>query len=63
MLTATWAVRFSDKRDGSVFFEQPAFLDAMKRYAGFNRAPVPLQPAANGSLALPSFRRYRAVKF
>ncbi|MCX6898658.1 MAG: hypothetical protein NT105_08170 [Verrucomicrobia bacterium] len=51
MLTATWALRSGDKRDGSAFFEQPAFFEAMKRYMGFNRAHEALyagsQPCAN----------------
>lgn len=50
-LTATWALRSGDKRDGSAFFEQPAFHEAMKRYLGFNRAHEDLydgsQPCAN----------------
>lgn len=51
MLTATWALRSGDKRDGSAFFEQPAFYEAMKRYMGFNRSNESLyvgsQPCAN----------------
>jgi hypothetical protein len=37
VMTATWALRSGDKRDGSAFFEQPAFYDALKRYMGFAR--------------------------
>ena len=37
VLTATWSLRSGDKRDGSAFFEQPAFHQALKRYMGFSR--------------------------
>jgi hypothetical protein len=51
LLTASWALRSGDRRDGSAFFEQPAFYDAMKRYMGFNKANELLyansQPCAN----------------
>lgn len=38
VLTATWALRSGDRRDGSAFFEQPEFYEAMKRYMGFARS-------------------------
>ncbi|HWQ55447.1 MAG TPA: hypothetical protein VN442_17300 [Bryobacteraceae bacterium] len=51
VLTATWALRSGDKRDGSAFFEQPAFNDALKRYMGFEHAHEDLyvgsRPCAN----------------
>ncbi len=51
VLTATWALRSGDKRDGSAFFEQPAFNEAMRRYMGFSRDHQALylgsQPCAN----------------
>lgn len=51
ILTATWALRAGDKRDGSAFFEQPAFHEALKRYLGFSRTHESLyvgsQPCAN----------------
>lgn len=37
VLTATWALRSGNKRDGSAFFELPLFHEAMKRYMGFAR--------------------------
>ncbi|MCZ2077490.1 MAG: hypothetical protein LC130_21125 [Bryobacterales bacterium] len=37
VLTATWSLRSGDKRDGSAFFEQPAFHATLKRYMGFSR--------------------------
>jgi hypothetical protein len=49
--TATWALRSGDKRDGSAFFEEPAFYAAMKRYMHFARDHEHLhtsaQPCAN----------------
>jgi len=51
VVTATWALRSGERRDGSAFFEQPPFYEAMKRYMGFNRAHESLyansQPCAN----------------
>ena len=51
MLTATWALRSGDKRDGSAFFEQPEFHGAMKRYMRFSRDHEDLysgsEPCAN----------------
>lgn len=51
VLTATWALRSGDKRDGSAFFEQPPFHAALKRYMGFARDRESLfagsQPCAN----------------
>jgi hypothetical protein len=51
VLTATWSLRSGDKRDGSAFFEQPAFHAALKRYMGFGRDHEDLyagsQPCAN----------------
>ena len=37
VLTATWALRSGDKRDGSAFFEQPEFFNAMKLYMQFSK--------------------------
>lgn len=36
-LTATWSLRSGAQRDGSAFFEQPAFYAALQRYMGFAR--------------------------
>ncbi|MEK7404705.1 MAG: hypothetical protein AAB225_06315, partial [Acidobacteriota bacterium] len=51
VLTATWSLRSGQKRDGSAFFEQPAFHEALKRYMGFSRDHEDLyadsQPCAN----------------
>ncbi|HWQ52959.1 MAG TPA: hypothetical protein VN442_04690, partial [Bryobacteraceae bacterium] len=50
-LTATWSLRSGDQRDGSAFFEQPPFHEALKRYMGFSRDHEELyaasQPCAN----------------
>jgi hypothetical protein len=35
--TATWTLRSGQKRDGSAFFEQPAFHEALRRTMGFAR--------------------------
>ncbi len=72
VLTATWALRSGDKRDGSAFFEQPAFHEAMKRYMGFSRTHEDLyvnsQPCANvwvyhsfASLAFDHARAYHSA--
>jgi len=51
VLTATWSLRSGEKRDGSAFFEQPAFHEALKRYMGFARDREDLyvasEPCAN----------------
>ncbi len=51
VLTATWSLRSGERRDGSAFFEQPAFHEALKRYMGFARDHEDLyagsQPCAN----------------
>jgi hypothetical protein len=51
VLTATWALRSGQRRDGSAFFEQPRFHEALRRYMGFARAHEDLyvgsEPCAN----------------
>jgi hypothetical protein len=51
VLTATWALRSGEKRDGSAFFELPAFNEALRRYMVFGRDHERLyqsaEPAAN----------------
>ncbi|MGE5532036.1 MAG: hypothetical protein ACM3VW_07985, partial [Bacteroidota bacterium] len=51
VLTATWALRSGEKRDGSAFFELPPFREALRRYMGFGRDHENLykdaKPAAN----------------
>jgi hypothetical protein len=37
VVTATWSLRSGSQRDGSAFFEQPLFHEALKRYMGFAR--------------------------
>ncbi|MEN6607751.1 MAG: alpha-amylase family protein [Bryobacteraceae bacterium] len=72
VLTATWALRSGDKRDGSAFFEQPAFHEAMKSYMGFSRDHEDLyvgaRPCANvwvyhsfASLAFDHARAYHSA--
>ncbi|MCE5237846.1 hypothetical protein LLH23_05080 [bacterium] len=51
VLTATWALRSGDRRDGSAFFELPEFHQALRRFMGFGRDHEALYagaaPAAN----------------
>lgn len=51
VLTATWALRSGEKRDGSAFFELPPFNAALRQYMGFCRDREALyqgaEPAAN----------------
>lgn len=48
VLTATWALRSGNKRDGSAFFEQTDFYNVMKQYMQFSKKYENLQEGIQG---------------
>lgn len=72
VLTATWALRSGEKRDGSAFFELAPFNGALRKYMGFCREHEGLyegsKPAANiwvyhslASLCFDHSRAYNSI--
>ena len=63
VLTATWALRSGQKRDGSAFFELPEFHEALRRMMGFSRAHEALYADSRPAVGVGVYHALAALSF